>query len=70
MSKCKHPSGRPIREQDRRAWQCGSGYGAGYRLPHLRRLHGDDGGGTVHAVGFTAQFPPELEEIYTWGRRK
>lgn len=66
--KDKHPSGRPVREKESRAWAYGSGYGEGFRLPHLRRVHRQDGQSFTHAVGFTAEFPDDADEIGTWVR--
>lgn len=72
--KNRHPSGRPIRETERRGWAYGPGFGLGYRLPRLRRANGDDGEMT-HAIGFaagfTASMPDESEWLdEPWGRRK
>ena len=46
-----HPSGRPIREPNRRDYRMAGGFSIGYRCPRLNPQHIEQATDT-HAVGF------------------
>lgn len=48
---CHHPSGRPIRQPNRRDWPMASSFGIGFRCPRLNPQHIEQATDT-HAVGF------------------